>query len=309
MRNVFVNKLFEYAKKDSNILLLTGDLGYGLFDNFRFNLPKQFINVGIAEQNMINIASGLSYSGKNVFVYSIIPFLLMRPFEGIRLNISYNNLPVKLLGAGGGLLYGAEGPTHHAYEDIGLLRLLPNVTIFCPGDKMEIDNLLEDVINYKSPIYIRFGGNVGGSIYSTKQKFKLGKGNIVVKGKEIVIFSMGTMLKESYLAVKELNKYNIFPTLISMHTIKPLDVDLIKKYVSNSKQVYVVEDHKKTGGLFSAILENIPNVKHNATFYSLSLPDKFIADVGDNTYLYKKYGLTYDNITELILKERGDAFE
>ena len=306
MRKYFVDRLFEYAKKDKNIMVLTADLGYGLFDDFRFKLPEQFLNVGVAESNLINVSAGLSMAGKNVFSYSITPFLMMRPFEQIRLNICYNHTNVKLLGAGGGLVYGPEGPTHHAYEDIALMRTLPGMIVFCPGDRKEVDALFDEIVKSKDPIYIRFGKKpLDKSIYPEGTKFSLGKANVVAKGKDIVIFSMGSMLQECYKVLRILNEKGISPTLISVHTVKPLDEKMIKEHAKNNKCVVVVEDHNIIGGLGSAIAETLIGCGFENKFLLIALPNKFITETGNADYLYSLYGLDAEKIADKILKETG----
>ena len=175
MRQIFFQKLEEYAKKDKNMFLLVGDLGIKFFENFRKIDPGRAINVGVAEANMIGVAAGLSMSGKNVYCYSIIPFLTMRAFEQIRVDICYNNLSVKLLGAGGGLAYGAEGITHHAIEDIAIMRSLPNMTVVCPGDAKEAEMLAKESVNYPGPLYVRFGRDFDPHVHKGEINFKIGK--------------------------------------------------------------------------------------------------------------------------------------
>ena len=215
--------------------------------------------------------------------------------------------PVKLLGAGGGALYGAEGFTHHATEDVGLMKLLPNMKIVCPGNYEEMDGLFDDIMASDSPIYVRFGRKCDDLIYpeSKNTKFKLGKPNIVCEGKDVVIMTYGTMLPECYKAVKLLNKDKIYPTLVSVHSF-PFG-DNINKIISHNNHfmyshIIVVEDHQRTGGLYSSIMDNI-DPEFYTTINHISFPNKFIDDVGSADYLYDKYGLTAEKIAKAIKKE------
>ena len=179
MRKAFVNKLTELVSKNKNIYLLTGDLGFSVFDDFRNIFPENFVNMGLSEANMIGVASGMAMNGKYVFVYSIIPFITFRVLEQIRNDICLQNLPVKIIGVGEGLTYGTSGPTHHAIEDIGIMSSLPNMIVLSPGDPVEVEKLVEESINLKSPCYIRLGKNGEPAFNSPNTKIEIGKGNIL----------------------------------------------------------------------------------------------------------------------------------
>ena len=208
MRQAFINVLTELARKDKRIFLLTGDLGFSVFEKFKEEFPKRFFDIGVAEQNMIGIASGLALSGKVAFVYSIIPFLIMRPFEQIRLDICYQNTNVKMVGVGGGFAYGSAGSTHHATEDIAIMRALPNMTVVCPADPVETELSIRCAVKYNGPVYIRLGGEKG-KIYSREPNFKLGRGIVVREGRDVSIVSTGDMLRNVIEATKMLSKKKI----------------------------------------------------------------------------------------------------
>ena len=303
MRQIFFQKLEEYAKKDKNLFLLVGDLGIKFFENFRKIDPGRAINVGVAEANMIGVAAGLSMSGKNVYCYSIIPFLTMRAFEQIRVDICYNNLSVKLLGAGGGLAYGAEGITHHAIEDIAIMRSLPNMTVVCPGDAKEAEMLAEESVNYPGPLYIRFGRDFDPLVHEGEIDFKIGKGIVVKEGKGVCIITTGTMLHTANNLLAALEKENITPTLISMHTVKPLDKELVKKYMQDSKNIFTIEDHNIIGGLGSAIAEVLAENSYKGKFKRIGIEDKYCSTCGSANYLLKSHGLDEEGIVKTILKE------
>ena len=303
MRKVFFQTLEDIAKKDKNIFLLVADLGAKFFDNFKRIDSERFINAGVAETNMVGVAAGLAMSGKNVYCYSIIPFLVMRAFEQIRVDICYNNLNVKLLGAGGGLAYGAEGITHHAIEDIAIMRSLPNMTVVCPGDAKEAELLARESINYPGPLYIRFGRDFNPKVYKGEIDFKIGKGIVVNEGKDICIITTGTMLQTAENVLDLLKKENLDPSLISMHTVKPVDVDLLKECAEKYKLIFTLEDHNIIGGLGSAVAEALIESNYRGKFKRLGINDKYCSVSGKTDFLLKSQGLDTQGVTESILKE------
>ncbi len=303
MRKVFFENLKEIASKDKNIFLLSADLGATFFSDFKSIDPQRFINVGAAEQNMIGVGAGLSMSGKNVFCYSIIPFLIMRAFEQIRIDLCYNNLDVKLLGSGGGLVYGFEGVTHHAIEDIAIMRSLPNMTVVAPGDNKEAECLAKESVNHKGPLYIRFGRDTNPVIHDDKLDFKIGKGIIIKQGKDICLISAGTMLYPAKVVSENLQKNGLDAGLISMHTIKPLDKELVEECAKKYKAIFTLEDHNIIGGLGSAVAEVLAETKYQGLFKRIGIPDRYSSDVGRPDYLMGKFGLDPQNITNSILKE------
>ncbi len=303
MRKIFFQTLEDNAKRDKNIFLLTADLGVKFFSNFKKIDPQRFINVGVAEANMINIAAGLSMSGKNVYCYSIVPFLIMRTFEQIRIDLCYNNLNVKLLGAGGGLVYGVEGVTHHAIEDLAIMRSLPNMTVVAPGDAKESEALARASINYLGPLYIRFGRDLDPIVHQKNFNFEIGKGIIVKEGKDICLFATGTMLYPGKMVSNILNKEGLNPTLISLHTLKPLDKKLIKDCAQKYKAIFTLEEHNIIGGLGSAVAEVLTEAKYGGFFKRIGIPDSYSPYIGKPDYLLKKFGLDIETIANLILEE------
>lgn len=304
MRKVFFQILEDIVRQNKDIFLLTGDLGVKFFQNFKNIDPKRFINVGVAEPNMIGIAAGLALSGKNVYCYSIIPFLTMRTFEQIRVDICYNNLNVKLLGAGGGLVYGAEGVTHHAIEDIAIMRALPNMTVVAPGDAKEADALAKASIDFPGPLYIRFGRDSDPIIHERDIDFKIGKGITVEVGKDICLMATGTMLSVAKSVCGILEKQGSKLTLISLHTIKPLDEELVKECAKSYQAIFTLEEHNIIGGLGSAVAEVLAEIKYGKIFKRIGIPDRYTFPIiGSPDYLLEKLGLAPEIIAQNILKE------
>jgi len=304
MRKTFFETLEKIAKDDTNIFLLTADLGVKFIDSFKTFQPKRFINAGIAESNMIGVAAGLAMSGKNVYCYSIIPFLIMRAFEQIRIDICYNDLNVKLLGSGGGLVYGAEGVTHQAIEDIALMRSLPNMAIVAPGDALEAKAVAEASVNYKGPLYIRFGRDIDTSIHQEESfDFEIGKGIVINRGKDICLIATGSMLYLAKLAIPGLESKGLRTTLVSMHTIKPLDKSLVEECLKDHRAIFTIEEHNIVGGLGSAVCEVVAESRFKGIFKRIGIPDEYCSDIGRVDYLREKVGLAPQNIVNLILGE------
>lgn len=304
MRQTFFETLERMAKDDRSIFLLTSDLGAKFLDNLKNIDPRRFINTGIAEANMIGVAAGLAMSQKNVYCYSIIPFLIMRTFEHIRIDICYNNLNVKLLGAGGGLVYGAEGITHHAIEDIALMRSLPNMTIVAPGDCLEAKAVAEASVSHKGPLYIRFGRDIDPLTHREEDfRFEIGKGIIINQGSDICLIATGTMLYTAKIVGNTLESKGLSVTLLSMHTIKPLDKNLVEACARNHKAIFTIEEHNIIGGLGSAIAEVLAESSFRGLFKRVGIQDRYCSDIGRVDYLREKMGLAPGNIISIILEE------
>ena len=302
MRKIFFKTLENIAKEDKSIFLLTGDLGVKFFPDFQKIDSKRFLNVGIAEQNMIGMASGLAMSGKNVYCYSIAPFLITRTLEHIKNDICYNNLPLKLLGAGGGLVYGFEGVTHHAIEDLAIMRALPNMTVVAPGDAKEAEALALASVSFPGPLYIRFGRDIDPVAHEGNFQFKIGQGIVVKQGKDnnICIMATGTMLYPGKLVSEILEKQGFDPALISLHTIKPLDKELVQDCAKNYKAIFTLEEHNIIGGLGSAVAEVLAEMSYKGLFKRIGIRDQFSSVVGSPQYLLEKLGLTPEKMAETI---------
>ncbi|MBI4226623.1 transketolase [Candidatus Roizmanbacteria bacterium] len=304
MRTAIIEEIYNTMKENKNTYFLTGDLGYNALEKIEQSFSKRFINVGVAEQNMIGIATGLALSGKKVFVYSIIPFLLMRCYEQIRNDICFHDVDVTLLGIGSGLSYGILSSTHFALEDMAILRPLPNMSIFSPADETEAVLGIRYLRNFHQPVYIRIAGRKEPIVNSKPYHFKFGKGVVLQEGKDITIFSTGVIMDEVLKAAKLLKQIkNIKPTVVNIHTVKPLDEELIINRSKKSKVVFVIEEHGIIGGLGSAICELLSSQKLNVKILRIGVEDKHIKIVGTREYLRKILSLDADGIYRKILKE------
>ena len=303
MRSTFITSLIELAKKDKNIFLLVGDLGFSFIEKYQHLFPDRFINAGIAEANMIGVSAGLALSGKKPFVYSISPFVTMRCFEQVRIDLCEQNLNVILVGVGGGIGYGTAGPTHQAPEDISIMRSLPNMTVICPSDKTELRLLLKKIEHLKGPAYIRLSKDNALELYKTEPDFEIGKGIIKEEGKDATLITTGDTLSLGIEVHNLLKKKGVSLRLVSMHTVKPIDSELILKCHKETKWVYTLEEHNIIGGLGSTVAEVLANSNTHVRFRKFALPDKFQKIAGSKEYLLSKNNLSKEGISSIILKD------
>jgi len=311
MRNTFVDTLLKLAKEDSRIYLIYGDLGYSVIEEFQREFPDRCFNAGISEANMVGVAAGLAMCGKLPYVYSIATFATARCYEQIRVDVCYQNLPVRIVGIGTGLSYGSLGPTHHAIEDISLMRGLPNMTVVSPADPVETKYLTIASTGQSGPIYLRLGKGGDPSLYQDNleinEKFIIGKALLYSDWEnnnfqKITLFSTGgTLLLSTEIAdILKINHFNI--RIISMHTIKPLDEKIILDSAKNSIAMFTIEEHNIYGGLGSAVAEVLSESKYDILFKRFGLPVCFHKTAGKADYLRKKSGLDKDIITKEIQK-------
>lgn len=301
MRYTFIKELIRQAEKNKNIMLLTADLGYTVVEEFRDKFPDRFINVGVSESNMIGLATGLAMSGKIVFVYSIATFATLVPFESIRNDVALHNAHVIIVGSGAGLSYSDAGPSHHTIEDIAVLRTIPNMNIIAPADPTEMKWATEIAVNLKKPLYLRVAKKGEPVIYDNKPVLKFGKGSILKKGTDFAIISTGNMVYNSLLAANFLEKRGLKGTVVSMHTLKPADGQLIKNICSGFKNIFTVEEHYEIGGLGSIVSDIITKENLSCKLIKIALPNIFVKEAGSHDFLRNKYGLSPEKIAKTIL--------
>lgn len=301
-RKVFSDTLFELAKKDKDIIVLTSDSrGSASVENFAKYLPEQFIDVGIAEQNLVSIASGLSGCGKKPFVFSPACFLTTRSIEQVKIDVAYTNRNVKLIGVSGGVSYGPLGSTHHAIEDIAFMRAIPNMTVILPSDTNQVKVLVKRLVSHIGPVYVRLGRNPIESVYSNEDiPFEIGKGNILLDGDDVTLIATGEVVKVAYDAGILLRDKNIYARVIDMHTIKPIDEAIIIESAKKTKFIVTIEEHNIRGGLGSAVAEVIVQ-RIPTRMIILGIPDQF-AITGSQKEILGYYGLTPEGICDIILE-------
>lgn len=301
MRNAAVKKLFELARSDRNIILMTGDLGYGVLDEFRQNLAGQFFNAGICEQNMTAVAAGLALEGKIVFTYSIANFPSLRCLEQIRDDAAYHHANVKIMSVGAGLAYGSLGMSHHATEDIAVMRALPDVTVFSPSGPAEAVKVCEAACAVHGPCYIRLGKGKEKDISIPPADYQIGQAVLVQEGSDVCLFATGAILSEAYQAAAALNEQNISTALYSFPTVKPLDVDLIRTKAASSRLLVTVEEGNILGGFGGAVAEVLAEMPNRKAFLKrIGLNDTYAHVVGNQDYLRDYYGLSAEKIARAV---------
>ncbi len=301
MRNAFAEAVTLLAEENPNLVLLTADIGNRLFDRFKLRYPDRFYNCGVAESNMISVAAGLALCGLRPITYTITPFTTTRPFEQIRVGVCYHNAPVIIVGTGAGLAYAELGPTHHSLEDLAILRTLPGMKVLAPCDSIELNSLLKEAVTETSAVYIRIGKK-GEPILSplTTTDIKIGKAHTLRPGRDLLLLATGTIMQEVLLAGEILQEKGIVSEIVSVHTIKPLDQDFLRK-ASRFKLWVVVEEHGRIGGLGSAISEWRCQENVICRQINLGLPDEFIHEVGSQEYMRRHYGLNGEEVAKTIL--------
>jgi len=302
MRIAFVNTLHKLAAKNPNIILITGDLGFSVFENYIREFPRQFLNAGVAEQNMTGIAAGMAMEGKIPLIYSIVPFVTMRNFEQIRNDICYQGLNVKIVGVGAGYSYGMYGHTHYGLEDMGILRTIPGITIIAPGDPVETELATIAALKTRGPVYIRLGKAGEPLVHKIRPKFEIGKGIVITEGKDIMLLACGTMLPVA-LEVSDILKNKYSAKVVSMHTIKPIDDVLIKNLSRKMKGIFTLEEHAAIGGLGSAVAEVLAENCLNVVFKRFGTPDHFSKVSGKQKYMREQNGLSAKIIAGEIVKK------
>lgn len=301
MRDTFVRVLEEIAASDANVILITGDLGFGVLMDFAAKYPQQFINAGVAEQNMTSLAVGMALEGKIVFTYSIANFPTLRCLEQIRNDALYHDANVKIVSVGGGLGYGSLGMSHHATEDLGIMRILPRMSIYAPGDVVEAELATRLVYATPGTCYLRLGFNGGKRIHPKMPEMRKGKAiPVVSNGHQVAFISTGAMLGEVLEAADLLKNRGIEADVYSMPCLSPVDQDLITDLASRTKLMVTVEDHQENGGLGGAVAEVIGELqRRTSTLMRIGLKG-FTSVVGDQQFLRKTYGLSADCIAQRV---------
>lgn len=303
MRDTFFATLSQLAKENKNIEVVTGDLGFGVLKPFWEAHPDQIINAGIAEQNLTSVAAGMALEGKTVFTYSIGNFPTLRCLEQIRNDCAYHNANVKVVCVGGGFVYGSLGMSHHATEDIAVMRALPDVTVLCPGDLVEAKAVTKAIASYPGTCYVRLGRGGEKKIHPDNIDFEIGKAIKVQDGEEIAIFSTGAIFEEVSEACEILKESGINPTVYTFPTVKPIDEKTIREIAESHKLIITCEEHNLSGGFGSAVAEVLAELSAHARLLRMGMNDQYCTIVGDQKYLRDQYGISGKKIAEKILHE------
>lgn len=301
MRNAYISTLYDLARDDKRILALVADNGAIVYDKYRKDFPEQFFNFGISEANMVSVAAGLASCGKIPFAYTISCFITMRAFEQVRNDVCLQKMNVKLVGIGAGFVYSNLGPTHHATKDIAVMRVLPNMTIFSPADPLETKKVTLAAAQIKGPVYIRLSTGGTPQIYKKDYEFKVGQGVILKDGTDVAIITTGGITYEVLKAVDELDSLGISTRLINIHTIKPIDKEVVIKAAIDTRAILTVEEHSIFGGLGSSVAEVI--IENNIVpikFKRLGLNDVFPSGYGTYDEMKETNGLSKNHIIKEI---------
>ena len=299
MRTAFIETLTRLAKEDSRIMLLVGDLGFGVVTDFAKKFPDQFVNVGVAEQNMAGLATGLALSGKIVFTYSIANFPILRCLEQLRNDVCYHRANVVSVSVGCGFSYGALGMTHHGTEDIAIMRSLPYMTTIAPGDPVETRKATAEVAKGIGPVFLRLGRAGEPVVHNEPVHWELGKAITMQEGGDVTLISTGAMLKTTVDAASALSLKGINARVLSMHTVKPIDKKAILNAAHETGGIITIEEHSQIGGLGGAVAEIIAEeAEKKVRFKRIALPSEFTKHVGNQDYLRGIYGLTAESIVE-----------
>ncbi len=311
MRNQFIETLCELGGQDDRIWLLTGDLGYSVLERFANRFPERYVNVGVAEQNMIGVAAGLALSGKIVFTYSIANFAFMRCLEQIRNDVCYHNLNVKIVAVGGGLAYASLGYTHHAVEDLAVMRSLPNMAVIAPADPVEAALAIRAVVDWPGPCYLRLGKAGEPRIHQDPPAFRIGQPLELRPGRDVVILASGPVVSNVLLAAEELADGGIAAGVYSVPTIKPLGAERMSGLLRDTRLLVTVEEHTCVGGLGSAVAEVLSELARPLPCLKrIALPDGFCREVGSQEFLRSRF-LSVDSLVAQIRQafaEVGEAY-
>lgn len=303
MRTAFIETLQRLAERDPRVTLVVGDLGYSVVERFAAAVPGQYLNAGVAEQNMTSVAAGLALCGRVVFTYSIANFPSVRCLEQIRNDICYHRLNVKVTSVGGGLAYGPLGMTHHGTEDLAFMRVLPHMTVVAPADPVEAARATEAVAARLGPCYLRLGKAGERRIHGTDLDFAIGRAILVRAGDDATVMATGDMVALALDAADDMQRRDrIACRVLSMHTLRPLDEAAVRSAARETRAVITIEEHSVVGGLGSAVAEVLAeSVGRGVAFRRLGLPSAFVGVAGSREYLRSLYGLTVAGIREGVM--------
>jgi transketolase len=301
MRNAFAQQLTELAERDPRVVVLSGDIGNRLFDDLKARCPNRFFNCGVAEANMIGMAAGLALSGLRPVCYTIAPFITYRCLEQIRVDVCYHQAPVVIAGTGAGLAYASLGATHHSCEEMGMLRLLPGLAVVAPADAAEVRGALRAALRSPQPVYLRLGKKGEPVIHKTDPDFEIGKAITLREGTDICLLSAGTMLPVAIQAADLLEAQGHSTSVISFHTLKPLDEATLASAFSRCRLVVTLEEHSVLGGLGGSVAEWLADHPHPAKrLLRCGTADEFLHETANQQQAREYFGLTASRLLERI---------
>jgi transketolase len=303
MRNAFADELLNLAREDSRVVLLSGDIGNRLFDKFKAEFPDRFYNCGVAEANLISMAAGMASCGMRPIGYTITPFITARCFEQIKVDVCYHGMPVLIVGTGSGLSYASLGSTHHSFEDIAIMRVLPDMCVLAPADAGELRSCMRAALRRDAPAYIRIGKKGEPLLFPQPPPFEIGKWNIVEPGERVCILACGTLLPVALAAAATLRAGGLQPRVVRCASVKPLDAEFLLDAAANFELIVTLEEHSLVGGFGSAVAEflvdaNLPSIPR---LLRAGIPDHFLHDCGEQDHARSLCGLDAPTIASRIV--------
>ncbi len=300
-RLAFTNTILEEAKKDKSIFVVTSDArGSVTLEEFARELPGQFVEVGIAEQNAVGVATGLALCGNNVFVCGPACFYSARSLEQVKMDVAYTHANVKIIGVSGGVSYGALGASHHSLHDIAVMRTFPGMQVYLPADRFQTAGLIQFLVQSSEPAYVRMGRNVVPDVYNESDPFTAAKANVLKEGKDVTIIACGETVFHALEASKKLGKEGIQARVMDIHTLKPIDSEAILLAARETGQIITVEEHSIFGGLGSVVAETISQ-QYPVKMKILGIPDENVINAKP-LEIFEYYGLTANNIVKETMK-------
>jgi len=302
MRKSCLNKVYELAKGDERVIFIGSDLGSNTLDAFKSEIPGRFFMEGISEANVVGIAAGLALEGKIVYVNTIATFLSRRCYDQIAMDLCFHNLPVRLIGNGGGFVYAPLGPTHQAIEDMAIMRALPNMTIIAPADSKEMNKLMPETLEHEGPIYVRLAKGYDPIVTMDDYDFKIGQAYVYRQGLDALVVTTGVTLQVALAAAEALNKQGIELTILHCPTVKPFDSKTLLAILKEISIVVTVEEHTLNGGLGSVVAEVLAETHWLAPvwFQRIGIPDTFADEFGSQASLMERFGITSERLQASI---------
>lgn len=302
MRNTFINTIIDACKTREDVFIISGDAGLGVFDEFKNVYREKFLNLGVAEQNMISFTAGLSMTGFKVYVYNIIPFVLYRCYEQVRNDICYQELPVTLVGIGSGITYSPQGMTHYSVEDLGIAQTLPNIKVFSPIDPIEAKLAARYSLSSESPVYVRLAKRGEPNIHKN-ENLDIIEPQLIEDGEDIAIIFHGSIGLEVLKAREILKKDGIFPKLISMPMVMPISIEKLFSMLKSMKCVITVEEHFVNSGIGSMLSREYVKTNPGWKLFTLGIQDGFIHAIKDLDGMREYFGISAARIAEYIRKQ------
>lgn len=299
IRDAFFDEIYNIASRDKDVIFIASDTDAFSLRRYKKDFPEQFMNIGVAEQNLVSVAAGLALSGKKVFIYAIIPFITLRCYEHIKANLCSMNLPVTVIGIGAGLSFGYDGPTHHGICDIAVMRSLPEMVILNPSDSILAKACAQLAYQSNSPSYVRIDKGKFFKLYNNEDNFTDGL-KIIEELSDVNIISTGFMTQQAVKVAEELKNQSINVGVVDLYRIKPINTDSLLKVAGRSRQLITLEENSISGGIGSIVSEFLSDNRKSVRLKRIALKDKQYFDYGTREWLHCRYGLDVSSITKAI---------